>query len=88
MLADLALEFNVGAFMFSSMIHPGPKTGDFKDASHLAKQRIEQYCQSLGPSGLRWMYANRRPCTGRCSWLINVEGNQNPPTCLLHGEFR
>ncbi|KAK2066643.1 hypothetical protein P8C59_000440 [Phyllachora maydis] len=55
MLADLALEFNVGAFMFSSMIHPGPKTGDFKDASHLAKQRIEQYCQSLGPSGLRWI---------------------------------
>lgn len=54
MLADLALEFNIHAFVYSSSISPGPRDDDVQDASHRAKRVIESHCETLGASGLNW----------------------------------
>lgn len=56
MLADLALEFGVSAFVYSSGARFGPKyEDDLLNPSHIAKRNIEQYCISLGAKGLPWM---------------------------------
>ncbi len=55
MLADLALEFRVQAFVYSSTIPAGLNDGDALDHSHKAKRRLELYCEELGPKGLQWM---------------------------------
>ncbi|OTA07694.1 hypothetical protein A9Z42_0086060 [Trichoderma parareesei] len=47
LLADLALEFNVDALVYSSSIPPGQNLDDAYDASHRAKLGIELYCISL-----------------------------------------
>ncbi|QYS97510.1 NmrA domain-containing protein [Trichoderma simmonsii] len=54
MLADLALEFKIDAFVYSSTIPPGPDLDDAFDASHRSKREIELYCKSLGERGLNW----------------------------------
>ncbi|KAL7795966.1 hypothetical protein V8C37DRAFT_16835 [Trichoderma ceciliae] len=54
MLADLALEFNVNALVYSSTIPPGPDLEDASDASHRSKREIELYCKGLGERGLNW----------------------------------
>jgi hypothetical protein len=51
MLADLALEFKVEAFLYSTRI-PG---GSTPDVSHKSKLDNEEYCRQLGKEGLNWM---------------------------------
>lgn len=55
LLADLALEFRVQAFVYSSTIQPGPTSEPDRDHSHRAKWDIEVYCQGLGAKGLNWI---------------------------------
>ncbi|KAK5994956.1 hypothetical protein PT974_03345 [Cladobotryum mycophilum] len=55
MLADLAFEFKVEAFVYSSAIQPGPDQDDVHDASHKAKREIELYGKQLGDKGLNWI---------------------------------
>jgi hypothetical protein len=54
MLADLALEYGVSAFVYSSAARFGPKYEDQLNPSQTAKRNIEQYCISLGAKGLPW----------------------------------
>jgi hypothetical protein len=54
LLADLALEFDVDALVYSSSIPPGQNLDDAYDASHRAKLGIELYCKELGERGLNW----------------------------------
>ncbi|KAL7949485.1 hypothetical protein V8C42DRAFT_311034 [Trichoderma barbatum] len=54
MLADLALEFNLDALVYSSTIPPGPDLDDAFEASHRSKREIELYCKKLGERGLNW----------------------------------
>ncbi|KAK3334180.1 hypothetical protein B0T19DRAFT_440872 [Cercophora scortea] len=55
MLADLALEFHVEAFVYSSAIPVGPRPDDSHDYSHQTKRELEKYCQELGERGLNWI---------------------------------
>ncbi|KAK7715697.1 hypothetical protein SLS63_011284 [Diaporthe eres] len=55
LLADLALEFKVEVFVYSSAIPVGPSEDDHLDNSHRAKPRIENYCRELGSKGLNWI---------------------------------
>ncbi|KAL2281730.1 hypothetical protein FJTKL_11408 [Diaporthe vaccinii] len=55
LLADLALEFKVEVFVYSSAIPVGPSEDDHLDDSHRAKPRIENYCRELGSKELNWM---------------------------------
>ncbi|KAK3681045.1 hypothetical protein B0T22DRAFT_310218 [Podospora appendiculata] len=55
MLADLALEFRVQAFVYSSAIPVGPRPDDSHDYSHQTKRELEKYCQELGERGLNWI---------------------------------
>lgn len=55
LLADLALEFKVEVFVYSSAIQVGPSEDDHLDNSHRAKPKIEDYCKDLGSKGLNWM---------------------------------
>jgi len=55
MLADLALEFNVQAFVYSSTLQVGAEEDDVQDHSHKAKLNIEHYCESLGRRGLNYV---------------------------------
>jgi len=55
MLAELALEFDVKAFVYSSSIPAGIKDAQIIDLSHKAKWNIERCCMELGTKGLNWM---------------------------------
>jgi uncharacterized protein YbjT (DUF2867 family) len=57
MLADIALEYHVRAFVYSSSMRAGPKYEAKLDMkpSGLAKRNIEVHCRELGEKGLRWM---------------------------------
>ena len=56
-LADVALEYGVKAYVYSSALRAGPKHEDQIDgkASWVAKRNIEVHCQELGMRGLPWM---------------------------------
>ncbi|KAJ9138337.1 Peptide hydrolase [Pleurostoma richardsiae] len=54
MMADLALEFQVQVFVYSSAI-PSATDDNALDMSHQAKFRIERYCEDLGSKGLKWV---------------------------------
>ncbi|EGO00085.1 hypothetical protein SERLA73DRAFT_88941 [Serpula lacrymans var. lacrymans S7.3] len=54
MLADIALEYGVSAYIYSSARRAGPKYENDLKLSGLAKARIEQHCMSLGEKGLPW----------------------------------
>ena len=54
MVADLALEFKVQAFIYSSKI-PLAAHKYALDPSDTSKRTIELYCQELGARGLNWM---------------------------------
>ncbi|CZT45187.1 uncharacterized protein RSE6_05475 [Rhynchosporium secalis] len=54
MLADIALEFNVGCFVYSSAGRSGPEYEDRLTLSRLAKRNVERYCVELGERGLKW----------------------------------
>lgn len=54
MLADLALEFRVSVFLYSSSLQPDP-VDETVEHSRLSKREIEKYCQLLGERGLNWV---------------------------------
>lgn len=55
MLANLALEFNVGAFVYSTTLQPAPRDEEVNEYSRLAKRAIELHCKGLTDKGLNWM---------------------------------
>lgn len=55
MLADVALEYKVEVFVYSSAMRAGPKHEDRLVASKKAKRNVEEHCKALGERGLRWM---------------------------------
>jgi nucleoside-diphosphate-sugar epimerase len=57
MLADIALEYGVDVYVYSSAMRAGPKWEDKLDLkpSGKAKRNIEEHCKALGDRGLRWM---------------------------------
>jgi hypothetical protein len=54
LLADLALEYSVQAFVYSSVERGGEKDDDKAVLDRLAKVRIERHVKSLGKKGLPW----------------------------------
>jgi nucleoside-diphosphate-sugar epimerase len=56
MLADIALEYGVESYVYSSAMRAGPKYEDQLDwkPSGKAKSKIERHCMELGEKGLRW----------------------------------
>ncbi|PVH83823.1 NAD(P)-binding protein [Cadophora sp. DSE1049] len=54
MLADLALEYGVECFVYSSAMRSGPKYEDVMRLSGRAKGNVERYCGVLGERGLGW----------------------------------
>ncbi|CCU74976.1 NmrA-like family protein/NmrA family protein [Blumeria hordei DH14] len=54
MLADLALEYGVQSFIYSSGSRAGPKYEHLLTLSGQAKAAIENHCKDLGPKGLSW----------------------------------
>ncbi|KAK1831531.1 hypothetical protein QBC39DRAFT_92973 [Podospora conica] len=55
MLANLALEFNVAAFIYSTTLQPAARNEDINEYSRTAKRAIELHCQSLTERGLNWI---------------------------------
>ncbi|KAK0704384.1 hypothetical protein B0H67DRAFT_648827 [Lasiosphaeris hirsuta] len=55
MLADLALEFKVQAFIYSSALQPVPGNDDTVEFSRLSKLAVENHCKKLGKEGLHWI---------------------------------
>ncbi|KAF4625084.1 hypothetical protein G7Y89_g13085 [Cudoniella acicularis] len=54
LIADLALEFGVKSFLYSSAMRAGPKYEDELKLSGRAKANIEMHCMKLGLLGLPW----------------------------------
>jgi nucleoside-diphosphate-sugar epimerase len=56
-LADMALEYGVEVYVYSSAMRAGPKWEDKLDLkpSGKAKRDIEEHCRALGKRGLKWM---------------------------------
>lgn len=54
MIADLALEYKVEAFIYSSAMRGGPKYEDQLKLSGRAKANVEKHCMELGEKGLLW----------------------------------
>ncbi|KAK0100781.1 hypothetical protein ONS95_007230 [Cadophora gregata] len=54
LLADLALEYGVQCFVYSSAMRSGPKYEDEMKLSSKAKGNVEKYCRVLGEQGLAW----------------------------------
>lgn len=54
MLADLAFEYKVQSFIYSSAVRAGPKYENELKLSGLAKRNIERHCMALGEKGLPW----------------------------------
>ena len=57
LLADVALEHGVKAYLYSSAMRAGPKFEDQLDRkpSGLAKRNVELHCKALGEKGLPWV---------------------------------
>jgi hypothetical protein len=55
MLADLALEYRVSAFVYSSALRLGPTYDDHEKLSGRAKVLVERHVKSLGENGLPWV---------------------------------
>lgn len=55
-VADLALEFGVSVFIYSSIERRGDQFDDEQTLSGLAKVNIERYVRQLGTKGLPWTY--------------------------------
>ena len=57
LLADMALEYGVEAYVYSSAMRAGPKWEEKLDLkpSGKAKRNIEGHCRVLGERGLKWM---------------------------------
>ncbi|KIP04115.1 hypothetical protein PHLGIDRAFT_76496 [Phlebiopsis gigantea 11061_1 CR5-6] len=54
LVADLALEYGVSAFIFSSVERGGESYDDKLTLDRAAKVKIERHVRSLGEQGLRW----------------------------------
>lgn len=57
MLADLALEFGVQSFVYSSALQPDPDDDSKVEYSRISKRAIEQHCKALTEKGLNWTCA-------------------------------
>ncbi|KAK5655860.1 hypothetical protein OQA88_5399 [Cercophora sp. LCS_1] len=55
MLANLALEFDVKAFVYSSALQPEPRPDQTPEHSRISKKKIENHCKSLTEKGLNWI---------------------------------
>ena len=57
MIADLALQYGVEAFVYSSAMRAGPKFEGMLEGklSAIAKRNVEIYCRELGERGLPWV---------------------------------
>jgi hypothetical protein len=55
MLANLALQFRVGLFVYSSAMRAGPGYEQELTLSGRAKSKIENHCIELGKRGLPWV---------------------------------
>lgn len=57
MLADIALDYGIKAYVYSSALRAGPKYEDQLEGkpSGMAKRNIEDRCKELGGRGLPWM---------------------------------
>lgn len=53
-IADLALEYGVSAFIFSSVERGGESYDDKLTLDRAAKVKIERHVRSLGDKGLKW----------------------------------
>jgi hypothetical protein len=54
MLADLALEYNMKAFVYSSACRADPEYENEAKLSGKAKRNVELHCKTLGEKGLPW----------------------------------
>lgn len=54
MLADLALEYQVSHFIYSSVERGGERDDDKVILDRKVKARIERHIKSLGEKGLGW----------------------------------
>lgn len=54
LLADLALQYSVEVFVYSSSARSGPKYEPQLTLSQAAKREVEGYCRELGEKGLNW----------------------------------
>ena len=61
LIADLALEYGVSTFIFSSVERGGESYDDQLTLDRAAKVKIERHVRSLGERGLRWTYVCFQP---------------------------
>ncbi|KAK0647108.1 hypothetical protein B0T16DRAFT_329164 [Cercophora newfieldiana] len=94
MLADLALDFNVEAFVYSSALQPSADTSVTPEHSRLSKQAIEKHIKSLTEKGLNWIIIqpgffmeNLGGMVGSIAVSIFLEGLKKDTTiCLIASE--
>ncbi|KAK3374738.1 hypothetical protein B0H63DRAFT_255971 [Podospora didyma] len=56
-LAQLALDFKIHAYVYSTTIPAGPKPEDAIEPAHRVKVQMQEYIQKeLGPKGLNWIF--------------------------------
>jgi uncharacterized protein YbjT (DUF2867 family) len=58
LLADLALQYGVELFVYSSAARYGPKYEPQLTLSSAAKRNVEIYCKELGAKGLNWTWVS------------------------------
>ncbi|KAK0736453.1 hypothetical protein B0T21DRAFT_288487 [Apiosordaria backusii] len=61
MIADLAVEFGVKLFVYSSTIPIGPDANDGIDESRKQKREVEHYIEDLGKKNPNWKWIVIRP---------------------------
>jgi len=73
MIADLALQHGVKAFVYSSAARSGPKYEAGLTLSGAAKREVEDHCKLLGEKGLDWTYVSitwQQEVTNLCLSLL------------------
>jgi hypothetical protein len=83
-MTDLALEYQVSVFIYSSIERWGEQFDDEHVLSQKAKVNIERHVRQLGEKGLPWTYV--LPCT--TYMRLPAFQLQNCETWILHGELR
>ncbi|KAK4444228.1 NAD(P)-binding protein [Podospora aff. communis PSN243] len=94
MLANLALEFGVEAFVYSSALQPAADEAETPEYSRLSKQAIERHCKSLTEKGLKWtiiqpgfFMENLEGMLGSIAISLFLEGLKKDTTiCLIASE--
>lgn|ERR1700735_4270761 len=83
-MADLALEFKVSVFVYSSFERRGDQFDDEQVLSGKAKVNIERHVRQLGEKGLPWTYVLPSTCRRQLKSVLL----QDSTTCVLYGELR